>query len=155
MRIANIYQNDVSNSITGFTMAIYTQGCNNYCKDCWNKNTWSFSGGEYIAKEDLFNMVVQNRHRNVSLLGGDPFFHKNKEEVIWFINEVLSKTEKTLYVWTGYSAEEVISWIGEELFNKIHFIICDKFDIEKRDLNLVLRGSSNQRIFCKGIHTEL
>jgi anaerobic ribonucleoside-triphosphate reductase activating protein len=84
----------------------------------------------------------------VSLIGGDPFYVKNRNQVIELIKLIKLHTNKTLYVWTGYSAEEVSEWIDLSL---IDYLIEGKFDIKQRDIRLPLRGSKNQRIFKNGI----
>ena len=147
MRIASISDNDSVNSITGFTTSIFFQGCLHRCKGCWSKQTWDINGGIEMAYEDVYNAIKYSKCNNVSLLGGDIFHPNNRQIGINLIHNIKQNTNKFIYVWTGYLKEEVEQWINLEL---IDILIDGKFELDKRNLNLLLRGSSNQRLFYKG-----
>lgn len=148
MRIISICKNDAVNSITGFTYSIFFSGCNHHCDGCFSPQTWNYDNGKEYSVEELFNNIKNSRHNNVSLIGGDPFYIKNRIQVIELIKLIKEKTNKKVYVWTGYLADEVSKWID---LNLIDYLIDGKFDINKRDIRLPLRGSKNQRIFKNGI----
>lgn len=148
MRVVSICKNDATNSITGFTYSIFFSGCNHQCDGCFSPQTWSYENGKEYRVEELFNNIKNSRHKNVSLIGGDPFYVKNRNQVIELIKLIKLHTNKALYVWTGYSAEEVSEWIDLSL---IDYLIEGKFDIKQKDIRLALRGSKNQRIFKNGI----
>lgn len=148
MRIISICKNDAVNSITGFTYSIFFSGCNHHCYGCFSPQTWNYDNGKEYSVEELFNNIKNSRHNNVSLIGGDPFYIKNRIQVIELIKLIKEKTNKKVYVWTGYLADEVSKWID---LNLIDYLIDGKFDINKRDIRLPLRGSKNQRIFKNGI----
>ena len=89
--------------------------------------------------------------RNFSLLGGDPMHSKN----ILTSVKILSKVKEIYpniktYVWTGYLYEDLLEQYTDELFKDIDVLIDGKFIEELKDLNLNLRGSSNQRIIRFG-----
>lgn len=148
MKVIGLYENDATNSITGFTYSIFFSGCDHHCDGCFSPQTWNYENGKEYSVEELFNNINNSRHKNVSLIGGDPFYVKNRNQVIELIKLIKLHTNKTLYVWTGYSAEEVSEWIDLSL---IDYLIEGKFDIKQRDIRLPLRGSKNQRIFKNGI----
>lgn len=148
MRIISICKNDAVNSITGFTYSIFFSGCNHHCDGCFSPQTWNYDNGKEYSVEELFNNIKNSRHNNVSLIGGDPFYIKNRIQVIELIKLIKEKTNKKVYVWTGYLADEVSKWID---LNLIDYLIDGKFNINKRDIRLPLRGSKNQRIFKNGI----
>lgn len=148
MRVVSICKNDATNSITGFTYSIFFSGCDHHCDGCFSPQTWNYDNGKEYSVEELFNNIKNSRHNNVSLIGGDPFYIKNRKQVIELIKLIKEKTNKKLYVWTGYLAEDVNQWINLTL---IDFLIDGKFDVSKRDIRLPLRGSKNQRIFKNGI----
>lgn len=148
MKVIGIYENDSTNSITGFTYSIFFSGCNHHCDGCFSPQTWNYDNGKEYSVEELFNNIKNSRHNNVSLIGGDPFYIKNRIQVIELIKLIKEKTNKKVYVWTGYLADEVSKWID---LNLIDYLIDGKFDINKRDIRLPLRGSKNQRIFKNGI----
>lgn len=148
MRIISICKNDAVNSITGFTYSIFFSGCNHQCDGCFSPQTWNYENGDEYSVEELLERIIKSRHNNVSLIGGDCFYYKSREETVKLIKLIKIHTNKTLYVWTGYSAEEVSEWIDLSL---IDYLIEGKFDIKQKDIRLTLRGSKNQRIFKNGI----
>ena len=84
---------------------------------------------------------------NFSLLGGDPMHKKNLPTCIQILKKVKEVYPNiTTYVWTGYLYEDLLEEYGEEIFKDINVLIDGKFEIDKKDLTLPLRGSSNQRI---------
>ena len=147
MKIAQIKYNDPQNSITGFTLSIWYQYCPHICDGCYNKSTWSKDGGKYYTIEDVKEMILNSKHKNVSLLGGEPFSELNRKEVIELVKWLKLNTNKTLYVWSGYVKEEIENWID---VNLIDYLIDGKFEKNKLNLKLVMRSSENQRIFKNG-----
>lgn len=147
MRIISIVKNDPVNSMTGFTLTLYFSGCSHRCKGCFSQNTWDYNRGTEYTMEEIKNIILSSKWKNVTFLGGDPLFIKNRDEVIELIHFIKEKTNKKIYLWTGYLKEEVDKWIDTNL---IDYLIDGRFEIEKKDLRLKLRGSSNQRIFKNG-----
>lgn len=147
MRVISENKNDATNSITGFTYSIFFSGCSHGCEGCFSPQTWIYENGYEINVFDLFKKIKNSRHKNVSLIGGDPFYEKNRDEVIELIKLIKNETNKNIYVWTGYTSKEVSTWID---LNFIDYLIDGKFKLNKRDIRLTLRGSSNQKIYKKG-----
>jgi len=149
MKISKIKDNDVANGL-GISMSVWTQGCPHHCEGCFNKVTWSYDDGKEFTNDDL-NYIIKNINkdnveRNLSVLGGEPLCPENVEGVINLcktIREVYPN--KKIYVWTGYTYEEFNS-TQKEIVKYVDVIIDGKFEKDKKDLSLMLRGSSNQRI---------
>lgn len=153
MRIISIVENDPINSMTGFTLTLYFAGCDHYCKGCFSQNTWDFEKGQEYTLEEIKALILSSRWKNVTFLGGDPFYYQNRGEVLELIKFIKTKTDKNIYLWTGYLKEELEKWIDLKM---IDYLIEGPFILEKKDLRLKLRGSSNQRVFHKGIEmTEI
>ena len=148
MKIVSFVKNDSVNSITGFTTTIYVAGCPHHCKGCFSPQTWDYNSGISYTVDDLYSLFIKSPHKNVTFLGGDPLNPLYRNETIELIKKIKSNTNKKVYVWTGYRKEEVEQWIDLSL---IDYLIEGKFILEKRDIRLALRGSSNQRIFCNGV----
>ncbi|MGL5965283.1 MAG: 4Fe-4S cluster-binding domain-containing protein, partial [Fusobacteriaceae bacterium] len=142
MRVISENKNDAVNSVSGFTYSIFFSGCSHRCEGCFSPQTWGYENGEVITLDGMIDKVKSTRHKNISLIGGDPMFWQNREEVIELIKWIKTNTNKRVYVWTGYSADEVSKWIDLEL---IDYLIDGKFELSNRDIRLILRGSSNQR----------
>ena len=152
MKIISIVNNDPVNSMTGYTMTLYFAGCSHKCPGCFSKNTWNYDTGKEYTMEETKKLILESRWKNVTFLGGDPLYHKNRDDVIELIHFIKEKTNKNIYLWTGYLKEEVENWLD---ITMIDYLIEGKFEIEKKDLRLKLRGSSNQRVFSKGILTNI
>ena len=71
------------------------------------------------------------------VLGGDPLYYENRDEVIELIHFIKENTDKNIYLWTGYLKEEVEKWIDASL---IDYLIDGKFEIGKKDLRLKLEA---------------
>ena len=149
MRFSKIKDNDIANGI-GITMSIWTQGCPHHCGGCFNKETWTFNEGNEFTNDDL-NYIISNIDsfnvkRNLSILGGEPLCPENVEGVINLCREFKKVyPDKLIYLWTGYTIEE-FNKLQKQVLEYVDFIIDGKFEEAKKNLNLKLRGSSNQRI---------
>lgn len=152
MKVISIVENDPINSMTGFTLTIYFAGCNHYCKGCFSQNTWDYESGKDYSLSELKEIIKMSKWKNVTFLGGDPFYEKNRDGVIELIKFIKSETNKNVYLWTGFTKEECENWIDVKL---IDYLIEGKFEIEKKDLRLKLRGSSNQRVFKNGVKLDI
>ena len=150
MRFSKIKDNDIVNGI-GITLSVWTQGCPHHCKGCFNKETWTFNEGNEFTNDDL-NYIISNIDsfnvkRNLSILGGEPLCPENVEGVINLCREFKKVyPDKLIYLWTGYTIEE-FNKLQKQVLEYVDFIIDGKFEEAKKNLNLHLRGSSNQRIF--------
>lgn len=149
MRINRIKDNDIANGF-GITMSIWTQGCPHHCKGCFNGETWSFSDGEEFT-EDKLNYVIdnidkQNIKRDLSILGGEPLCPENIEGIIYLCNTFKNKyPEKKIYLWTGYTIEN-FNELQKEIFKYVDILVDGKFEEDRKNISLTLRGSSNQRV---------
>ena len=151
MKLISIVENDPINSMTGFTLTFYFAGCDHYCKGCFSENTWNYDNGHDYTLEEIKFLIKNSRWKNVTFLGGDPLYHKNRKEVLELISFIKTETDKKIYLWTGYLKEEIESWIDVTL---IDYLIDGPFEIDKKDLRLKLRGSKNQRVFKNGVQIE-
>ena len=149
MRFSKIKDNDIANGI-GITLSVWTQGCPHHCKGCFNKETWTFNEGNEFTNDDL-NYIISNIDsfnvkRNLSILGGEPLCPENVEGVINLCREFKKVyPDKLIYLWTGYTIEE-LKKKKKQVLEYVDFIIDGKFEEAKKNLNLHLRGSSNQRV---------
>ncbi|MBC6004998.1 MAG: anaerobic ribonucleoside-triphosphate reductase activating protein [Paeniclostridium sordellii] len=149
MRFSKIKDNDIANGL-GITMSFWTQGCPHHCKGCFNKETWNFEDGEEFTQEDLKYIIESinknNIKRDLSILGGEPLCPENVEGVITLCKEFKRHyPEKLIYLWTGYTIENFDD-IQKEILNYIDILIDGKFEEDRKNLSIKLRGSSNQRV---------
>lgn len=151
IRIADINKNDVING-QGICVSVWTQGCPHHCKGCHNPESWSFSGGYEVDKNEIIEKILQylvenGVQRNLSILGGEPLCIENIDFTITLLAKAKEKypSIKT-FVWTGYRMEE----FSKEILENIDVLIDGPFILEERDITLKLRGSKNQRILYNG-----
>lgn len=144
MRIADIKYPDVANG-KGVRVSIFVQGCNRHCKGCFNEETWDFKGGRsftYRNREKIFEYLSYSWVSGLSVLGGEPLEQDTTLAV--FLAEVKSKfPNKDIWMWTGYKYEEVKY---RPILKYVDVLVDGAFEEDKKDLDLLFRGSSNQRI---------
>ena len=150
MYYSDIKPNDVING-KGICVSLFVSGCENYCEDCFNKETWNFNYGQKFTNKNMDYILEcipkNNTMRNFSVLGGEPLHKKNIITVLEILKEVKDKYPNiTTYVWTGYLFEDLLKEYKKYIFKDIDILIDGKFEKDKKDLRLKLRGSSNQRI---------
>lgn len=159
MRYAGLKLNDTVDCETGICVSLWTQGCPHHCVGCHNPQTWDYEGGMEVPL-DLRGQIIKaisdhNVNRSFSVLGGEPLCYQNKE----FVDEIITAVRVAypnikIYVWTGYTLEELQSLKDENINNilkQIDVLIDGRFNIEKRDIRNRLYGSTNQRVLRKGI----
>ena len=149
MRFSKIKDNDIANGL-GVTMSLWTQGCPHHCKGCFNGETWDFDAGEEFEDSDLQyiieNINKNNVHRDLSILGGEPLCPENVDGVIEVCKIFKEKfPEKKIYLWTGYVVEQ-FNEKQRNVLNYIDVLVDGPFVQAKRNLSLMMRGSSNQRV---------
>lgn len=148
---AGIINNDVVNG-QGVCVSYWTQGCPFRCKDCHNPETWEYEGGLIGEPTQLIRTIVEaisknGIQRNLSILGGEPLCLPNREFVARLLREIKAIYPAIVtYVWTGYSFGSVKQILPQEDLANIDFLIDGQYDLDRRDITLTLRGSSNQRI---------
>lgn len=149
MRFSKIKENDIANGI-GINLSLWTQGCPHQCRKCFNVETWDFESGKEFTQNDLKyiidNIDKNNIKRNLSILGGEPLCPPNVRGVIEVCREFKkSYPNKAIYLWSGYVFED-LDELQMEVLKYIDVLVDGKFEEDKKNLNLMLRGSSNQRI---------
>ena len=157
LRYAGYMPNDFVNG-EGVSVSLWTQGCPHHCKGCFNQCTWDFGGGAEVPpnlSQKIIEAISANGiQRNFSVLGGEPLCDENKEFVLSIIEDVRKAFPHIkIFVWSGYTYNELLKR-KDETINKILYnidiLIDGKYEEDKRDLTLKLRGSSNQNIINLG-----
>lgn len=162
MRYAGIIKNDVS-AAPGVCVSFFTQGCPHRCPGCHNPETWDFKSGKEFTANTLVKildaLVANGIDRRFCIMGGEPLCPQNLPLTSLVIDEVKSKfPNKEIYLWTGYTLKELQSFIrihdtdeqGQLLNNILNNLTClidGRYEQDKRDITLPLRGSSNQKIY--------
>ena len=152
MKYNSIIYNDTVNG-QGMRISIFVQGCKHHCRECFNPETWNFDGGKQFTKETMDNIIFVFKkyykyYDGISLLGGDPLC--NLEITNYIIDRFRKEfgDNKTIWIWTGYTINEIFK--SKQLLDtikKCDILIDGKFEINKKDTDLLYRGSSNQKIY--------
>ena len=137
----------------GIRFAIFTQGCPHACKGCHNPESHSYNGGTLIDTEDIFLQIKQDPMlKGVTFSGGEPFSQPQAlSELAQELHEHggCGGKKLDLTVYTGYTFEQLLQMNNkyvDKLLSFTDILIDGKYDDDKRDIALLFRGSSNQRI---------
>ena len=150
MNYLQYYPVDVVNG-EGTRCTLFVSGCEHFCKGCYNSTSWDADKGHLFdqAMEDkiIADLSDQRIHRDgLSLSGGDPLFAPNLSAILKLVKRVKEDLpEKDIWLWSGYTLE-TLTRDQQEVMKYIDVLIDGKFELEKRDLSLPWRGSSNQRV---------
>lgn len=135
----------------GVACTIFFSGCKHFCNGCHSKDTWDFNYGKEISNKliDMINSEINKRPFLSALVlsGGDPMY--SAAEIKEFILKI-HIPNNNIWCYTGFLMEQIIeNYEMMELLNLCNVLIDGQFEIEKRDITLSFRGSSNQRIWRK------
>lgn len=150
MKYAKIRRRDISNG-PGVRVTLFVSGCTHKCPGCFNKEAQDFNYGKEFTDETVEEILEYMKDPNIvgfNLLGGEPF-QQDSELLVYLLKEIKRQTGKSIWVWSGYTYEELMSI--ECVFATMLLSYCDilvdgKFIESKKDLGLKYRGSSNQRV---------
>ena len=133
----------------GVRTVIWTQGCSHNCPFCQNPQTHDFAGGEEYDLKDIFNELKELKNQNgITLSGGDPLF---QIDAVTEIAKYAQKLNLNVWCYTGFVYEDIIKLSHSnpkyrEFLDYVDVLVDGKFEIDKKSLNLLFRGSSNQRL---------
>lgn len=103
------------------------------------------NGGKEMSIDDLMEIIKADEFSNVSFSGGDPFYQV--EGFTELARRIKNETHKTIWCWTGFLYEEILADPHlSMLLPYIDVLVDGPFIQEKKDRDLLFRGSSNQRI---------
>ncbi len=133
----------------GLRAVLWTQGCSHHCEGCQNAQTWDFNGGGLVPIDMVLEAIDELEYQDgITFSGGDPMF---QVEACNIIADYCKKKGLNIWVYTGFTYEELMEKsktkpIYKEFLSNIDGLVDGRFILEKRNLNLLFRGSSNQRL---------
>lgn len=156
MNYGEIKNFDIANG-EGVRVSLFVSGCTHHCKNCFNKETWSFDYGEPFTGEVEDKIIAElapSYINGLSLLGGEPFEPQNQQGLIPLLRRVKTELpDKNIWCYTGYLFDKDL--LGEsrarceytdEMLSYIDVLVDGEFVQELYSITLQFRGSSNQRI---------
>lgn len=155
MNYAEIKKCDVANG-PGVRVSLFVSGCTHHCKECFNPETWDFNYGREFTdntEEEIIKYMEPEYIKGLTLLGGEPLEHCNQQGLLPLLRKVKQTyPEKNIWCFTGYDFEKDVTghmfneWEEtKEMLSYIDVMVDGEFMADKKDLNLVFKGSSNQR----------
>lgn len=165
MRYASIRNMDISNG-EGVGVSLFVQGCHFHCKNCFNTETWDFSGGKEWTpevKKKFLELTDKPYIKRISLLGGECLAEENLDDILDLVNEIrLLYPNKSIWIYSGYTWDEcnlLLKGLDEycitynknnkkrqQIISQCDVMIDGKYIDSQRDIALKWRGSSNQRV---------
>ena len=152
MNYAVIKKNDIANGV-GVRVSLFVSGCRHHCKNCFNKEAWDFNYGDPFTdevKEEIMSALDHDYVDGLSFLGGEPFEKENVPTLITLAQEFKERfPSKNIWCYTGFDFEKELMHRDEETMKLLSFIdvlVDGRFVEELKDLSLLFRGSSNQKI---------
>ena len=130
----------------GIRTTYFAQGCPHHCEGCHNPETWDFDAGTPMETEALAAVARANPLcRGVTFSGGEPFA---QAEAFAELAELLKKDGYEVASYSGYTFEQLLHGTPEQkkLLKLLDVLVDGPFVLSRRSLDLVYRGSDNQRI---------
>lgn len=165
MNCAGLIKDDLANG-PGVRISLFVAGCGRKCRNCYNKDMQSFDYGQPFTNEttnEILEYVSQSHCSGLSILGGEPL-DQDSNGLIGLIElaQEVHKLGKNVWLWTGYTWEEIFNYrvargnnktschikntIRCALLNMVDVVVDGPFIEEQKDLSLRWRGSANQRV---------
>ena len=156
MYYGNLKKCDIANGV-GVRVTLFVSGCSHHCKGCFNEETWDFQYGKPFTEaeiDQILEYLKPDYIRGLSLLGGEPFEYVNQQGLLPLLRRFKALyPKKDLWCYTGYDFDKdiqqkmMVNWSEtRELVSYLDVLVDGEFEIDKKNLSLRFRGSSNQRI---------
>ena len=147
---------DIANG-EGVRVSLFVSGCTHHCPGCFNEDTWDFCyGKEYTeaTEKEILQALEPGYINGLSLLGGEPFEPQNQEVLVRLLRKVRERyPQKDIWCYSGYLFDREL--LGEsrarcgytdEMLSMLDVLVDGRFVERLKDITLVFRGSSNQRL---------
>ncbi|MDE5874522.1 MAG: anaerobic ribonucleoside-triphosphate reductase activating protein [Muribaculaceae bacterium] len=127
----------------GFRTSIYLAGCNHRCPGCHNPSSWDPEGGNNMTLDEIME-IVEEEDFDVTLSGGDPLFIPQATGILV---RALKQNGRNVWVFTGFRWEDIITMPSLlDAVREADVVVDGPFIEDRKDLDLLFRGSSNQRL---------
>ncbi|QWU46164.1 MULTISPECIES: anaerobic ribonucleoside-triphosphate reductase activating protein [Bacillus] len=145
MKVMNIIHDSVVDG-EGLRTVVFFAGCPHRCFGCHNSKSWNICNGTEMTVEEIVKEIESNSLTDVTFSGGDPFLQAAEVKKV---AKSVKDLKKNLWMYTGYTLEEIQSSRNNDMIELLHYgdvLVDGRFELDKKDLTLPFRGSSNQRI---------
>lgn len=147
MNYHNITHDDMKNG-DGLRTVLWVAGCNHYCEDCQNPQTWDAHDGipfDNDAEVELFNWIDKDYCSGITFSGGDPLYPANRNVVLRLCKRFRYRYGKTKTIWlyTGYMWNEIKDL---DIIKYVDVLVDGPYLKELRDVTAEWCGSTNQKV---------
>ena len=156
MNYANMKEYDIADG-PGVRVSLFVSGCRHHCKGCFNEETWDFQFGNPYTKEvedKIIELLGSSCIQGFTLLGGEPFEPENQVELVKLLKRIRETyPQKDIWCYTGFlwdvdlvEGGRAHTEVTDEMLSYIDVLVDGPFVEALKDITLVFRGSSNQRV---------
>ena len=127
----------------GFRNSVYCAKCNLFCKGCHNQQSWNIHNGRPITVNELAKLLLENGN-DITFSGGECTLQC---KAFIKLAKILKEHGRNIWMYSGRTYENLIK--NDDcliLLKYIDVLVDGKFDINKKQLGLIFKGSTNQRI---------
>ena len=141
MRVLGYLPNSIVDGV-GIRQVFFLAGCPHHCKGCQNPQYWNPSGGEHYTVKEIITKALSSPY-DVTFSGGDPLYQLVELDAVMR----LIKPKKGIWVYTGFTWEEIMENAAlKSVLENIDVLVDGRFEEDKKNPELLFRGSENQRI---------
>ena len=128
----------------GWRSSVYCAGCRHACPGCHNPETWSFQAGVPASVDDILSQLAATEG-NITFSGGDPMYQA--EAFTELARRIVTELHRTVWCFTGFTYEQVAADpVMRQMLPWLEVLVDGPFIEAQKSLNLLFRGSSNQRL---------
>ena len=135
----------------GYRMVIFVQGCPHKCVGCHNPGSHDFNGGFEMNIDEIESIFKRNKLLSgITLSGGEPFCQAVQ------CAEIAKRAHNCgldVWVYSGYTYEQLLDMsysdhdsVIKVLLDETDVLVDGPFVLEERSMDLLFKGSKNQRI---------
>ena len=157
MNYGNIKECDIADG-PGVRVTLFVSGCRHHCKGCFNSETWNFQYGVPFTEETQdksFKITGTGIYFRVLPFLGENLLEPENQAVLVHLLKKIRETypQKDIWCYSGYLFDQdmqpggsVYTEYTKEMLRQIDVLVDGEFVEAKKDLTLIFRGSSNQRL---------
>ena len=127
----------------GFRNTVYCAKCDLHCQGCHNQQSWDIRNGKPISINNLAQLLLENGN-DITFSGGECSLQANG---FTKLSQILKQHHRSIWLYSGKQYETLIKDEScKELLNNMDILVDGRFVESLKNVNLLFRGSSNQRI---------
>ena len=129
----------------GLRLALFVQGCPHHCNGCHNPQSWALKKDNMKSLFEIYELVRDNPLCDgITFSGGEPFLYAKE---LLPLAKAVHALGKDVWSFSGWTYEELMEREdARQLLENIDILVDGPFELDKRDLGLMFRGSWNQRV---------